>query len=145
MKRKILAIVLGLVAGLIFHIAVMAVSAAMYPPPSDIDWSDREAVRAHFSTLPLTSFLIVLIAHAGGSLVSGLVVGLVAMRRWLLPAGIIGGFWTLGGITNLFLLPQPVWMSIVDLLLYIPAALVGVTIGGALTSKKGGGPIATAH
>ncbi|MDR9397724.1 hypothetical protein [Salibacter sp.] len=43
---------------------------------------------------------------------------------------IIGVFFLIGGIMNVYMLPSPMWFSIVDLVFaYIPMAVLGYRIG----------------
>ena len=84
MRRKILAVVIGLVAGGIFNMALVQVSNMLYPLPEGVDPNNFEQFRAHVEAngLATGALLIVLVAHAGGSLVSGLVCGLIAKKAW---------------------------------------------------------------
>jgi hypothetical protein len=44
----------------------------------------------------------------------------------LRAALVVGGFFLIGGIASVFLLPAPLWFSVVDLLLaYLPTAWLG--------------------
>jgi hypothetical protein len=135
MLRKTVAIILGLVAGGIFNMALIQVSHVMYPLPEGIDPNDFEQFRAHVEShgMPTGALIVVLLAHAGGSLVSGLVCGLIAKRGWYTAAIALGLVWTAGGVAMLYMLPSPTWFAICDVLLYVPAALVGVVIGAAIT------------
>ena len=139
MLRKILAVVIGLIAGGIFNMALVQVSNMVYPLPDGVDPNNFEQFRAHVEAngLATGALIIVLIAHAGGSLVSGLVCGLIAKNAWYAAAVALGLVWTAGGITMLFLLPSPPWFAAVDVLSYVPCAILGVIIGGAIT---GGAP-----
>ena len=132
--RSVLAVVLGFILGGVFNMAMVTVSTAAYPLPEGVDPNDFEAFQAHVQAngLPTGAFLIVLLAHAGGSLVSGLVCGFIAKRRWYLAALGLGAFWTAGGIYMLTQLPAPIWFAVVDTVLYIPAALFGVHLAGTL-------------
>ena len=136
MLRKILAVVIGIVAGSAFNLMLVNVSHTLLP--EGIDPNDFEAFRGHMQAgdIPLSAMLMVLAAHSGGSLVSGIVCGLIAKRRWYAAAIGLGLWWTCGGIAMLFLLPPPIWFAIADLALYIPAALLGVHLGGGLTESK---------
>ncbi|WP_182869140.1 hypothetical protein [Stieleria mannarensis] len=135
MIRNVVAIVAGLIAGSIFNMALVSVSHVVYPLPDGIDPNDFEAFRTHVETngMPTGALLIVLAAHAGGSFVSGLVCGLVAKRAWYIAAGILGILWMCGGISMLMMLPAPIWFAVVDIVLYVPAALLGVRLGGVGT------------
>src|SRR5262245_44461379 len=138
MIRKILAVLLGLLAGGAFNMALVTLSHVMYPLPDGIDPNDFEAFRAHVQAngLPTGAMLMVLVAHAGGSFVSGFVCGLIAKRSWYLAAAILGILWTCGGVAMLMMLPAPTWFAVADVLLYVPGALLGVTLGGALTGRS---------
>lgn len=143
MARKITAIVVGIIAGMIFNMSFVLISQASYPLPEDIDPNDLEAQGEYRKEngWPMGALVLVLIAHAGGSLASGVVCGLIAMRNWTAAGLGLGIFWTMGGITMLFLLPAPTWFAITDVILYIPAALIGVMVGGALVGNKLAGPV----
>jgi hypothetical protein len=138
MTRKILAVLLGAIAGGVFNMALVTVSHVVYPLPEGIDPNDFEAFRAYVqaSGMPTGALLIVLAAHIGGSFVSGFVCGLIAMRKWYVAAAILGLLWTCGGVAMLMLLPAPLWFAAADVLLYVPAALLGVKLGGELTGKS---------
>jgi hypothetical protein len=138
MIRGILAVVLGVIAGGVFNMALVTLSNAVYPLPEGVDPNDFAAFRSHVEAhgLPTGALLIVLAAHAGGSFVSGFVCGLIARRPWYLAATILGVLWTCGGIAMLMMLPAPTWFAIADVVLYIPAALLGVKLGGAMTSRS---------
>jgi hypothetical protein len=138
MIRKILAVVLGFVAGSAFNMAMVTASSAVYPLPEGIDPNDFDAFKAHVEAhgLATGALLMVLVAHAGGSLVSGFVCGLIAMRSWYAAAIGLGILWMCGGIAMLMMLPAPTWFAVADVVLYIPAALLGVRLGGALTGRS---------
>jgi hypothetical protein len=44
--------------------------------------------------------------------------------------------WLCGGVAMLMMLPAPPWFAVADVVLYIPAALVGVKLGGAATAQR---------
>jgi hypothetical protein len=137
MIRKILAVVLGWIAGSVFNMALVTVSQSMYPLPEEVDPNNFEAIRAHVQAhgMPTGALGIVLLAHAGGSLVSGIVCGLIAKRSWYVGGLILGVLWTCGGVGMLVMLPAPLWFAVTDVVLYVPAALLGVKLGGALAGR----------
>ena len=116
MIRKILAVLVGVVAGGAFNMALVTVSHAAYPLPEGLDPNDFDAFRAHVEAngMPTGALVIVLVAHAGGSFVSGFVCGLIAMRSWYLAAAMLGLLWTCGGIAMLMMLPAPTWFAVAD-------------------------------
>jgi len=138
MIRKVLAVLFGIVAGGVFNMAIVTVSNAVYPLPDGIDPNDFNAFKAHVEAhgMPTGALVMVLVAHAGGSLVSGFVCGLIATRSWYVAGIGLGILWTCGGIAMLMILPAPTWFAVADVVLYIPAALLGVWTGGALTLRS---------
>ena len=138
MVRKILALLIGILAGGVFNMAIVTVSHAVYPLPEGLDPNDFDAFRAHVEAngLPTGAMIMVLAAHAGGSFVSGFVCGLIALRSWYVAAVVLGLVWTCGGIAMLMMLPAPTWFAVADVVLYVPAALLGVRLGGALTGRS---------
>lgn len=138
MIRKITAVVIGIIAGSAFNMAIVMASHIVYPLPEGIDPNDFEAFKAHVEAhgMPIGALIMVLAAHSGGSLVSGFVCGLIAKRSWYAAAIGLGILWTCGGISMLMMLPSPIWFAVADVVLYIPAALLGVRFGGALTGRS---------
>lgn len=136
--RKFIAVVIGIVAGSMFNMAVVTASHAVFPLPAGVDPNNFEAFKAHVEAhgLPAGALIMVLIAHAGGSFVSGFVCGLIAGRPWQAAAIGLGLLWTCGGAAMLCMLPAPAWFAVADIVLYIPAAVLGVGMGGALTGRR---------
>ena len=118
--------------------AIVTFSHAVYPLPEGLDPNDFDAFRAHVEAngMPTGAMIMVLLAHAGGRFVSGFVCGLIAMRSWYVAAIGLGILWSCGGIALLLLLPGPIWFAVADVVLYVPAALLGVRLGGALTGRS---------
>ncbi|MEK6246714.1 MAG: hypothetical protein N2C12_00960 [Planctomycetales bacterium] len=137
MVRKILAVLLGILIGGVFNMAMVTVSNTIYPLPAGIDPNDFEAFTAYVEAngLPSGALLIVLVAHAGGSFVSGFACGLIARRTWYVAAAFLGVVWMCGGIAMLVMLPSPIWFALADIVLYVPVALLGVKLGGTLTGN----------
>lgn len=135
MIRNIVAVIVGFVAGSVFNMAMVSASHHVYPLPEGLDPNDFDAFKTHVEAhgLPTGALVMVLVAHAGGSFVSGFVCGLIARRSWYAAAIGLGILWTCGGIAMLMMLPSPVWFAILDVVLYIPASVLGVRLGAALT------------
>lgn len=130
MVRSIAAVLAGGTSGFLFNMALVILSSVIYPMPQGVSMSDSEAMRAYVSSLPPPAFAIVLVAHAGGALVGGLVAALIGKQRRLLLGGIVGGLFLIGGIMNAVSLPGPLWFTVLDLILYIPCGLLGARLLG---------------
>ena len=124
--RNILAIVAGIILGSIVNMAIIMLSSSIIPPPEGVNPSDMESLKASMHLFEPKHFLMPFMAHAFGTLVGAFVAGLIAINHRLKISLAIGLFFMLGGITNILLLPSPLWFTITDLALaYIPMAWLG--------------------
>ncbi len=125
MKKSILAVVAGLVAGWIITFVGELLSHSVYPPPTDIDFTDAEAMKAFIANLPTGAFLILLVVWALSAFGGGFIAGKIAPDRWQRVALITGVILLTGFVVNMVMIPQPMWVNIIGLLLYLPMAYVG--------------------
>jgi hypothetical protein len=105
---------------------------SVYHLPDGATVKDLEALKKALLLLPLQAFLLLLGVHFVGSFVSGVAATLVIKRVSIRPAVIVGVVLTFAGIANALMIPQPVWFSFANLLVYLPGALLGYLI----TRKK---------
>ena len=132
MVRKVLAILAGLMIGSLFNWTLIKICDLIYGPKGGVDFSDQAAMRAYISSLPVAALLLVLAAHGGGSFVGGAVCAAVARQRWILGATLVGAPFLLGGIMMLRTVPAPIWFAVVDVLLYVPLAILGCAAASSL-------------
>ena len=90
--------------------------------------SDPATMKAYMESLPLSASVLILVAHAGGALVGGLVAALIARRSPLVLGAIVGGLFLLGGIFNAMSIPRPLWFLVIDLISYVPCGIVGAKL-----------------
>jgi len=124
--RNILAIVLGLVLGSLVNGALISISGHVIPPPEGVDVTTEEGLKAGMHLFKPINFLFPFLAHALGTLVGAFIAAKIAANRKLLFAMIIGFAFFIGGVMMIFMLPSPIWFSIVDATLaYFPMAYLG--------------------
>jgi len=124
MLRKILAIIVGVLAGIAVITLVQQVSTMMHPMPEGVTMDDMEAFKAWVSNLPTSAYLMVILSYILGSLIGGFVATLIARFKFW-PALVVGGILMVMGILNAVAIPQPLWVSIVSVLSFVPAAWLG--------------------
>lgn len=133
MIRNIIAVIAGIVIGIIVNFALIMANMAMMP--AGTDFSTPEGVNAAMADLQPINFLIVFAAHALGTLVGALVATLIAASRKLPLALVVGGFFLIGGIYAAITIDAPMWFEAADILLaYIPMAWIGGKLGSAIRS-----------
>lgn len=130
MLRNILAVVAGLTVCMLVNGGIIALSGSIIPPPDGMNPSDMESVRAHAHLFQPKHFVMPFLAHALGSLAGGLIAALVASRRKMTFALVIGVVHLLGGIAAAVMIPAPVWFIALDLVAaYLPMAWLGGKLG----------------
>ena len=130
MLKTISAVVLGLIVG---HLSIMGlhyVGIYFYPLPEGVNMNDMTAISAYIKIAPSGALLMVMLAHIGGTFMAGMSSSLLSKKMYV--AYILGGFFTVMGIWNLYLLPHPMWFNL-EVILYLPAAI------GPLERELGGG------
>ena len=141
MAKRILVGAIGVVLGIVFGMAFMMslhwASTFVYPLPEGVDFMSQEPenvarLNEWFGSLPAGAFLLATLCHGLGCLVGAIVAMLIDQRRSLVPAFIVGIFFTACGVMNLSSLPHPSWFPFVDL----PAYLILALVAGFLLKRK---------
>ena len=118
--RNILAVVAGAVVGSVVNMGIIMLSGFIIPPPEGVDNTTIEGLKAGIHLFQPKHFLFPFLAHALGTFAGALLTAFIAVSRKMLFAMIIGVFFLAGGISNVLMLPSPVWFTVVDLAVYLP-------------------------
>ena len=119
--RNISAVVVGLVIGMAFNMAMVVLNTALHPMPAGVGFDDPEGMAAYIATLPLMALVLVLMAHVGQAFFGGLVAAVISGNASMVVAMIVGVLSMLAGIANMLSMPLPAWMWI-EIPLYLLAA-----------------------
>jgi hypothetical protein len=131
--RKVLQLVgatlLGVVAGSLVNMSLVRLGSVLVAPPAGADLGSMAGLQVAMPLFGPWHFLFPFLAHALGTLVGAGLACLVAPNRAALPGWIIAGFFLLGGIAAVVMLPAPLWFEALDLLLaYLPMAWAGIAL-----------------
>lgn len=127
--KNSLAVIIGLVIGSIVNMGIVSISGAIIPPPEGADVTTMEGLKASIHLFQPKHFILPFVAHALGTLVGALLTAIFAASHKLKLAMVIGGFFLVGGIVNIFMLPSPIGFVVIDILgAYIPMAWLGYRI-----------------
>ncbi len=126
MKKSILAVILGLVAGAVATGLAEALGHLLYrvTPPSD-----PAALRAFVMALPLRVFIFLLAAWALGALLGPAVATHLAHAK---QGYIVATMLLAGAVISLFSIPSPAWFDVAGVLLYPIFGALGVRLGCAI-------------
>jgi uncharacterized membrane protein YqgA involved in biofilm formation len=134
--RNILAVVAGIVIGSVVNMGIISVSGSIIPPPEGADVTTAEGLKASMHLFEPKHFIFPFLAHTLGTLVGASVAALIAASHKTKFALGIGVFFLMGGIASVFMLPSPVWYTVVDLIgAYLPMAYLGARLAGRLGKR----------
>jgi len=128
MLRNIISVVTGIIVAVVLITVVEVISHKIYPPPTGIDFNNKEALKELMNTMPKGAMLLVILAHAIGAFGGGVVTALISTEKRIMFSTVTGGIVLIMGIANLIMVPHPIWFAIADLLVYIPFAYLGALL-----------------
>jgi hypothetical protein len=133
--KNIIAVIAGFLCGSLVNGGIIMVSGSLIPPPDGADVTTMEGLKASMHLFEPKHFLMPFLAHALGTLVGAFLAAKLAANHQLKFALVIGILFLAGGITNVILLPSPLWFSVLDLVAaYLPMAY----LAGKTAIKKPG-------
>lgn len=121
--KNIIAVIAGFLCGSLVNGGIIMVSGSVIPPPDGADVTTMEGLKASMHLFEPKHFLMPFLAHALGTFVGAFFAAKLAANHQLKFALGIGILFLAGGITNVILLPSPLWFSVLDLVAaYLPMA-----------------------
>jgi len=136
MARNIIGIIVGLTAAFFMTWGIQMINYSLFPMPEGLEVTDTEAMKKYVAGLPMTAYIIVLLSHILGAFVGAWVGSVVADSHERKISIGIGSFLLIMGLINLLSIPHPVWFIIVDLLVFIPSALLGHALYTILKNRS---------
>jgi len=131
--RNILAVIAGSIIGSAVNMGIIMISGSIIPPPEGADVTTMEGLKESIHLFQPRHFIFPFLAHALGTFVGALFTAIIASTQKMKLALVIGAFFLIGGIMNVFMLHSPVWFTLVDLVAaYIPMAY----FAGKLIERK---------
>lgn len=130
--KNILAVIAGLVIGSIVNMGIIIISSSVIPPPNGADITTMEGLKESIHLFKPKHFLFPFLAHAFGVFFGAFIASKIAATKKKIMTLVVGGFFLLGGIVNVFLLPGPMWFNAVDIIFaYIPMALLAYKLSNS--------------
>jgi len=124
--KNILAVLTGIVLGSVVNMGIIMISGSIIPPPNGADVTTMEGLKLSMHLFQPRHFILPFLAHALGTFSGAIVTALIAANNKMKFALFIGIFFLIGGLTNLFMLPSPIWFAFIDIAgAYIPMGWLG--------------------
>lgn len=128
MIRNAAAVVAGVVTAFVLIMLIEKLGHMIYPPPTDLDWSDPAAVRPYMATMPVLALLFPMFAWMIATFVGSLLGCFIGTARPLAFAGIVGGLVLAGTVANLIVIPHPLWFSILSVVGIVTSAWLAMLV-----------------
>ena len=122
-----MAVLVGWIVGMVANGAIVFLNIALYPMPEGVTFDDKVGFAVYIETLPLTAFLIVLVAHLSQAFFGALVAAKISRKRPMVVAMIIGVLSLIGGYINMQNIPLPTWM-LIEMPLYLVFAWLAASM-----------------
>ena len=124
--KNIVAVIAGIIGGSIVNMGIIELGPHVIPTPDGFDNSTMETLAKTIHLLQPINYISVFLAHGLGTLAGAFIAAKIATTKKRIFALSLGGWFFIGGIAAIFMLPSPTWYIIVDLVgAYIPMAWIG--------------------
>lgn len=131
--RSMIAIVLALVLALILVIGIEAVSSVLHPLPPGLDPADLEALKAHVARYPPAVLFLGGLGWGLTTLVSAWLATRLGAGRHPAHGILVGSLLLAAAVTNMLMLPYPIWFWILNLVILPLSICLGTWLGRART------------
>lgn len=131
--RTIIAVIAGVLLGGAVNMGIVSISGSIIPPPEGADVTTMEGLKASMHLFGPKNFVMPFLAHAIGTFVGALTASAIAVSHKMKFALGVSGWFLLGGILAVLMLPSPVWFTVLDLAgAYFPMGY----LAGKLTTRQ---------
>jgi hypothetical protein len=130
--RSSLAVIAGVIVAVLLIGLIEEGAHAIWPFPDHAVRSHPEHARELLENIPIGALLFVFAAWTCGAFGGAAVAALIARRRAMFHAGLVGAVVLAAALANLAMLPHPVWFA----LLGVAGICVGTFAAGTLVSAR---------
>ena len=124
MGRNIAAGIVGVIVAFAVVWIVEKIGHTVYPPPTDLNFADAEAMKDYVATVPLGALLFVAAAWFAGATAGTCAACAIGTAKPMYLAVVVGGLVFVAASMNLVMIPHPMWFSVLG--------LVGILVGAGL-------------
>ncbi len=115
MIRSVLAGVVGILVAFGIVFANEKLGHMAFPPPEGIDFTDAEVIRRYLASLPAWKLLQVMAGWVVGVFAGILVASWIGHAKPISYTAVIGGLMVAATVSNLIILPHPMWFNVTSL------------------------------
>lgn len=128
MGRTLLGVLAGLATMFVVIMLVELLGAQVFPPPDGVDMRDPQVLASAMAQMPLGALAMVVLAWVLGAFAGGWVAARVSVAHPRAAAAIVALAVVAGVVLMVLSFPHPLWMTVLGLVLPVPAALAGARL-----------------
>ena len=128
--RAVIAIVAGIVVGIVAVALIALVGGMLFPSQARIDNFNSEQLINAFSTVPTGAKVAILLSWFGGAFAGAVTAKRIAGSGW--AAWTIAGIFAVYVVINVLILPMPGWLQVIA----VAAPLIGGLIANHLVADR---------
>lgn len=117
----------GVIAAFISMMFLEGLGHSFFPIPFEVDPENLDAIADKLHLIPVQMYISVVLAHGIGLLI-GLLIAKSIDKASKISLYIIAGFFLVGTVVNLFMIPHPVWFAFADLGIVVLVGLLMIRI-----------------
>ena len=125
MKNRIIAVIVGVLAGWFVVYGGEVINSKVFPAPEGLDYTDKIALIDFIESLPTTAFLSMFLVWMISSFVGGFSAGKIVKSGWKKATIITGAILLFSNVANMFFIPHPLWLNVMTIIMYLPMAYLG--------------------
>jgi hypothetical protein len=131
----ILAVVSGAVTFFIVGVVGEIAGHAIFPSPAGMDPTNMESIKANIGKLPVGAFVWLLVTWALAAFAGAWVAARLAASGKLAFGLAIGTLGLLGAVATMLMIPHPIWVWVLGVAEFLPAAYLGAKLAILRPSK----------
>jgi hypothetical protein len=127
MTRSILAVLAGVLVGVVVIMLVEMLGHAIFPPP-DNPTMNPKVLEDYIATAPFGALIFPVLAYILGSFFGGLTAALLGRRARIFLSMVVAVVLLAFAVINLVMIRHPVWFMIITVLVFFPSAYLGALL-----------------
>ena len=136
MLRDVLGAIIGVAVAVITVMLLQKIGHLAFPPPADLDVEDTQAMMEYVRSAPIAALLFVLASYIIAAFDGTFIACWIGRAKSFIFALIIGVLMLVATITNLIMIPHPLWFSITAVVGIVAAAWTAAYVAPAVFPSR---------
>lgn len=136
MLRDVFGAIVGIAVAIVTVMLLQKIGHMAFPPPADLDVEDTRSMMDYVRSMPVAALLFVLVSYIFAAFDGTFVACWIGHAKPVIFALIIGVLMLVATISNLIMIPHPLWFSITAVVGIIAAASAAAYMAHAVFPSR---------